>query len=200
MNAIIKKLLWKEFQELKWETLAATAIVLTLPVCLAFRDANLALMTIVPNIWLYPILAGVFFGARAAAGERTGRTASFVAALPVAHKLLGMVRLAAVFLALMVPLSVLGVLAIFLNSLVDESSRMQSPWLSGIFLLDLLATFFCVATAARAGRGQATEMRAGLAGFAAVLATLMVCGFLLLVVLAFLQEQYEQPPLSAGSA
>ncbi|HEY2412415.1 MAG TPA: hypothetical protein VGI40_09245 [Pirellulaceae bacterium] len=200
MNAIVKKLLWKEFQELKWETAASAAIVLTLPVCLAFRDANLALMTIMPNIWLYPILAGVFFGARAAAGERTGRTASFVAALPVSHRLLGMVRLAATFLASMLPLAMLWVLAMFLNSLVDENSRMQSPWLSGIFLLALLATISCISVAARAGLGQSTEIRAGLIGFAAVLGALMVGGLWLFVVLLMLQSHYDQPPPWAEAA
>ncbi len=191
MTAIVKKLLWKEVQELKWETLAAMVAVLVLPVSLAFRDVNAALLAVLPDLWLYVVLIAVFFGMRAAAGERTGRVGSFLAALPVSHRLLGAIRLVAMCLASMVPLVALLIVAIVLNAWADDWQRASLIMLATIFLLAQVGTVVGLAIAARAGLGQPTEIRAAFVGFAAILAV-GILGFIpMLAILEPVQGRFN---------
>ena len=189
MTAIVKQLLWKEFQELKWGTLAATVIILVLPVSLAFRDVNAALLGVLPDLWLYSILVAVFLGMRAAAGERTGRAASFLAALPVSHRLLGTIRLGSMCLASMAPLGALFIVALLLNARADENSRTSLLVLAAMFLLAQVGTILCLAIASRAGLGQPTEIRAAFAGFVAILVTSVLGLTPVLVIAELIQRQ-----------
>src|SRR5262245_43807019 len=131
MASIIKSLFWKEFRELKSGTVAAAAIVLAIPGCYVFRDLGMAYLGVHPALLIYPVLAGVFFGMRVAAGERTNRTALFAAALPVSHRALGAVRLAAALLAAAVPLSLLVGLGIVLAPMA-ESNVQNQVWAIGV--------------------------------------------------------------------
>src|SRR3954447_19719248 len=171
MLRIIRRLIWKEFQEQKWACLAVTAVALAIPLTYVFRDVSLALGGVQMDLAMYPIAAGLFFGTRAAAGERTNRSASFVAALPVSHRLLGMMRLSGAIIASMAPLFVLLAFACFLNPRTDEIVRITWIQLFAVFGMSALATMLCLAIAAAAGSGQASEIRAGLVGFAAILLT-----------------------------
>ena len=111
MFSILKNLGWKEFHELKSDAFAATAVTLSIPLCYVIRDVNAAYFGVYTAFSGYPLLAGVFFGMRAAAGERASRTASFIAALPIPYRLLGVARLTAALLAACVPVVALLLLA-----------------------------------------------------------------------------------------
>ncbi|HMC12146.1 MAG TPA: hypothetical protein VKH44_12685, partial [Pirellulaceae bacterium] len=173
MSSLIKNLCWKEFHELKWGTVAAAAIVLAIPLCDIFRDAGAAYFGVHTSLSIYPLLAGVFFGMRAAAGERTSRTASFVAALPVSHRLLGASRLAATLIAAVVPAVALLLLGVILSLLTDQNTlptpTNQNTWngvlpLAVVFGLSILGTVGCISIVAVAGLGQPTEVRAAVVG------------------------------------
>src|SRR5439155_8044634 len=101
--SILKNLAWKELHELKSDAFAATAVTLSIPLCYVFRDINAAYFGVYTAFWGYPLFAGIFFGMRAAAGERASRTASFIAALPVSYRLLGVARLTATLVAACFP-------------------------------------------------------------------------------------------------
>jgi ABC-type transport system involved in multi-copper enzyme maturation permease subunit len=179
MIAILKNLAWKEFHELKSAAFAATAITLSIPMCYIFRDINAAYLGVHTAFAGYPLLAGVFFGMRAAAGERASRTATFVAALPASYRLLGVARLMATLAAACVPVVALLFLGAILRSRVDQHMENTGAPLVTIFGWSILATAVCVTVSAVAGLGQPTEVRAGAIGFAGVLASAFVGWFLL---------------------
>src|SRR5262245_9124767 len=104
MKSIVKNLLWKEFRELKSVTIAAAAITLAIPLCYVFRNSGEGFFAVMSEFTIYPLIASVFFGMRAAAGERTSRVGQFIAVLPVSYRVLGSVRLGAISLAAIIPL------------------------------------------------------------------------------------------------
>ena len=71
MIFILKNLAWKELHEHSSAAVAATAVTLSIPMCYVFRDVNAAYFGVHTAFWGYPLFAGIFFGMRAAAGERT---------------------------------------------------------------------------------------------------------------------------------
>jgi hypothetical protein len=196
MNAIMKKLVWKEFQEQKWAVAGVAAVALAIPLSYVFRDVNLALMGLALSLTIYPIAAGVFFGTRAAAGERTYRSASFVAALPVSHRLLGMTRLLSALVAAFVPLLGLLVLAGVLAPFGDESARAGAWPFLVMFTMAVLATMWCLAISAAAGLGQTTEIRAGMVGLMGILISWIMGSSALIMVNGFLTNRYAVAPIS----
>ncbi len=180
MLSILRNLAWKEGHELVSAALAATAVTLSIPLCYVFRDVNAAYFGVHTAFVGYPLLAGVFFGMRAAAGERASRTASFIAALPVSYRFLGTARLTMSLLAAAIPVTALLALGAILKPRIDGLSESQAMPLFLIFGWSILATTLCVTVAAVAGLGQPTEVRAGAAGLAATL-LVMIIGWLLIV-------------------
>jgi ABC-type transport system involved in multi-copper enzyme maturation permease subunit len=168
MLSILKNLAWKEFHELISAALAATAVTLSIPMCYVFRDVNAAYFGVHTAFVGYPLLAGVFFGMRAAAGERTSRTASFIAALPISYRFLGTARLAMSLLAAALPVIALLVLGAILKPRIDDFAESRSIPLVMSFGWSILATTLCVTVAAVAGLGQPTEVRAGAIGLAGI--------------------------------
>lgn len=179
MISILKNLAWKEFHELRSAACAATAVTLSIPLCYVYRDMNAAYFGVHSAFAGYPLLAGVFFGMRAAAGERASRTATFIAALPTSYRLLGVARLTATLVAACVPVVALLLLGALLRSRVDQHMENTGEPLATIFGWSILATAVSVTVSAVAGLGQPTEVRAGAVGFAGVLAAAFVGWFLL---------------------
>jgi ABC-type transport system involved in multi-copper enzyme maturation permease subunit len=192
MSPIVRPLVWKEFQEQKWAAVSAAAVALAIPLSYVFRDTSLALGGVMSCLAMYPLAGGLFFGARAASGERTNRSAAFVAALPISHRVLGTMRLLGALVAAAVPLVLLLALACILNPLTDVSAHIDVKPMMLLFGMAALATAACVTIVSVAGTGQLTEIRAGLVGFAAVLATWIVGYTALLVVLESFSEQYSE--------
>src|SRR3954470_9668733 len=126
MISILKNLAWKELHEQSSATLAATAVTLSIPLCYVFRDVNAAYFGVHTGFWGYPLFAGIFFGMRAAVGERASRTASFIAALPVSYRLLGAARLGASLVAAAVPVVVLLLLGTVLQPRVDDFTESRA--------------------------------------------------------------------------
>jgi hypothetical protein len=174
MTTIVKNLVWKEFHELKSSVIAATAILVSISVCYAFRDHSDRLTGANAGFWAYPLLAGVFFGMRAAAGERSNRSAVFIASLPVSHRVLGAVRLLATLCAAIVPLALLLALAAALAYVSDAHAMAEFAPLPSAFGWSVLGTAFCLSAAAIAGLGQSTEIRAGAMGLAGILVAAML--------------------------
>src|SRR5262245_40439918 len=188
MIAILRNLAWKEFHELKSAAFAATAITLSIPFCYIFRDVNAAYFGMHAAFWGYPLFAGVFFGMRAAAGERASRTASFIAALPVSYRVLGIARLVMSLFAAVLPVVALLVLGTILQSRVDQHASNTFMPLAAIFGSSILGTALCVATAAVAGLGQPSEVRAGAVGFAAVLLGIVLSWMFEMLVMSWLGQ------------
>src|SRR5262245_5968069 len=186
MIAILRNLAWKEFHELKSAAFAATAITLSIPLCYIFRDPNAAYFGVHTAFWGYPLFAGVFFGMRAAAGDRASRTAAFIAALPVSYRVLGIVRLVMSVFAAALPVVALLVLGTILQSRVDQYATNTFLPLATIFGWSILGTALCVTTAAVAGLGQPTEVRAGAVGFAAVLLGIVISWLVEVLVMSWL--------------
>jgi hypothetical protein len=182
MSAVINSLCRKEFHELKWAVAAAAAIALAIPLSYVGRGAGAVLAAVHMSLWTYPLFAGVIFGMRAAAGERAGRTASFVAALPASIHLLGAVSISAALVAACAPLVLLLLTGLAISPLVDASHEGAGVPLGEVFGLSVLATTCCIAVVALSGLGQPSEMRAGAVGFAAIIVTWFV-GFLALAFL-----------------
>jgi hypothetical protein len=112
MRSIHLALAWKELHEQAWAVLAAAAIALLFPLAMILYDARLGWESILGVLLLYPFVGGVFFGMRAAAGERAHRTAAFIAALPTEAHVLARVRLVAAIVAALIPILLLTLLGL----------------------------------------------------------------------------------------
>jgi hypothetical protein len=188
MISILKNLAWKELHEQSSAAIAATAVTLSIPLCYVFRDVNAAYFGVHTAFVGYPIFAGIFFGMRAAAGERASRTASFIAALPVSYRMLGTARLGASLVAAAVPVVVLLLLGTVLQPRVDDFTESRAMALAAIFGWSVFGTSCCVTIASVAGLGQATEVRAGAMGLAGVLIAVVLGWFVLTLVMTWLDQ------------
>src|SRR5262245_42506588 len=92
MRSIWLTLAWKELREQTWAVLAAITIALFYPIAIVSYVGN-GWESILGVLILYPFFGGVFFGMRAAAGERAHRTAALVSALPTPAHVLGQIKL-----------------------------------------------------------------------------------------------------------
>src|SRR5256885_1788769 len=95
-------LMWKELHEQKWAAISAAAIALFFPVSLLARDSADVWFAVIAAMVYYPLIGGIFFGMRAAAGERAHRTEVFASALPVAPVVLGAAKLAAAMIGALI--------------------------------------------------------------------------------------------------
>lgn len=177
MHAILA-LLWREYRELRWSVLTAIGILLTWPLLSLCRgEPRAAADHVMGLILVSPVLLGLFFGMRAAAGERADHTATFVSALPVHPATLGLMRLLATAAAVLLPVLCLAALSLALPSLpvLQMSSRHFTHW--GLFQLSAAAALHMALVVAACGAGAGTELRA------AARSLIVLCGVLCLAFL-----------------
>src|SRR6266576_3822247 len=110
MRTRFSALVWKYLHEQKWAAASAAAIALFFPVSLLTRDSADVWFAVIAALVYYPLIGGIFFGMRAAAGERAHRTAAFASALPATPLVLGAAKLAAAMVAALVPTLALALL------------------------------------------------------------------------------------------
>lgn len=178
MRAILA-LLWREYRELRWSVLTAIGILLAWPlVSLCRGEPRVAADHVMGLILVSPVLLGLFFGMRAAAGERAGHTATFVSALPVHPATLGLMRLLATAAAVLLPVLCLAALSLALPSLPAVElvvTHRFTHW--GFFQLSAAAALHMALVVAVCGAGARTELRAGARGLT------VLCGMLCLASL-----------------
>jgi ABC-type transport system involved in multi-copper enzyme maturation permease subunit len=174
MRTIAHSLAWKEFREHRWDALATLAVVLAMPLFYAVRDPEVIRFLVGVELAVYPFLAGIFFGMRIAASERTSRTAAFLCALPVRPPVLGLAKVAAASIAVLLPL----VLLVALNELIERWLETPSPegalgWVHYLtFSLATLAAMFVVALSGAAARSEARVATQGMLALVVLLITL----------------------------
>ena len=174
MRSILLTLAWKELREQKWAVAAAATIALFFPLALAlmaYGDGQVW-EAILATLICYPLFGGVFFGMRAAAGERAHRTAGFVAALPIAPPLAGFIKLAVTMIAAVSPivaLVLLGSAVLFRVNSEPVAWIGASPWMCLLGAASAAVTLHLLLFVAVFGAGQAGEMAAGIRGVLAVL-------------------------------
>lgn len=129
-------------------------------------------------ILVSPVLLGLFFGMRAAAGERAGHTATFVGALPIHPAMLGLVRLLATATAVLLPVLCLAALALALPRLpaMESYAHRFTHW--DFFRLSAAAALHMTLVVAVCGAGVRTELRAA-ARSLVVLSGMLCLAFLL---------------------
>jgi ABC-type transport system involved in multi-copper enzyme maturation permease subunit len=115
----------------------------------------------------YAVLAGVLFGMRAAAGERTRRTAAFLCGLPVRPCVLGMAKLLATIAAVLLPLALL-VAAHFAARRLFPRAGAPDGFEWPHYLILLLATSAVMQMVAVFGSGARSEVHAALRGILAL--------------------------------
>src|SRR5207237_7427325 len=127
MRTRFHALLWKELHEQKWAAASAAAIALFFPVSLLTRNSADVWFAVIAALVYYPLIGGIFFGMRAAAGERAHRTEVFASALPAAPLMLGAAKLAAAMIAALIPIAALALLgaAFYPHALLEN--RAFSP-------------------------------------------------------------------------
>src|SRR5262245_13165352 len=161
MLSVYRSLLWKEFHEHKWVAVAAASVALAVPLMYAPLDAMQGLERLVLALVWYPLVGGTFFGARAAAGERSRGTAPFVGAIPVSPQKIGLVRMVVILLVALLPLVVLALAGV----LIERSIQTQAFRTWPLALISVYCAFFTVAwllVVAVLGCGQPTEVRAAI--------------------------------------
>ncbi|MFM8292919.1 MAG: hypothetical protein ACKOC4_14645, partial [Planctomycetia bacterium] len=154
-------LLWREYRELRWSVLAATGILLAWPlVSLCCGELRAAADHVMGLLLVSPLPLGLFFGMRAAAGERAGHTATFVGALPIHPAMLGLVRLLATATAVLLPVLCLAALSLALPRLpaMESYAHRFTHW--GFFRLSAAAALHMTLVVAVCGAGVRTELRA----------------------------------------
>lgn len=165
MFATYQSLGWKELHEQKWAVLAAIAIALFIPVSVAAYDLSLGWDSIVSVLIVYPFVGGVFFGMRAAAGERAQRTAPFVSSLPIETRVLGSTKLIAAIIGALIPIVVL-LLLLWIFTPLAAANVVHPLWrIAGIGALVTIHVLLFVAVF---GVGQASEIQAAIRGVLAL--------------------------------
>ena len=167
MHSVVASLFWKEFHELKWSVLAAVFIALMLPFSCLVRVPDLAWGMLQTTFVVYPFIAGVLFGMRAAAGERSQRTAALLAALPVPAWKLGIVKLISTSIATLVPILLLVPLGVMMLPWADQEATFgwNVMWPS---IISAICTLHILLIVAAFGAGQPTEVRVAVLGMTAI--------------------------------
>lgn len=167
MPSILLNLCWKEYRELKWSTLSALAIALVIPLYTAARSPQDAYSWDLAVLFFYWPMAGLFFGMRAAAGERAARSAVFLHALPVRPELLAVVKLWATMIALVIPVVGLGLLGLWMRAW-DESHLNERYDLRIIVALTSLSAIYVALLTGVFGLGRRSELFAAGCGLGAL--------------------------------
>jgi ABC-type transport system involved in multi-copper enzyme maturation permease subunit len=167
MRTIAGSLIWKEFREQWGDVLATIVVTLAIPVVFLLRDLTSTLSSIEVTLGFYPFLAGVFFGMRAAAGERSRQTAAFLFALPVEPRRLGAAKCAATAIAVLLPMWLTIALGLGLARFVDQSG-MSAQYGWALFLIVSLGTLVITLAVAVFGAGARSEVLAAVRGLVAI--------------------------------
>jgi hypothetical protein len=172
MRTIAHSLAWKEFREHRWDTLATLAVVLAMPLFYAVRDPGMIRFLVGVELAVYPFLAGIFFGMRIAASERTSRTAAFLCALPVRPPVLGLAKVAAASIAVLLPLVLLAALNELVERWLGSSPEGALGWPHYVTCgLAALAAMFVVALVGASARSEARVATQGLLALVVLLIT-----------------------------
>src|SRR5437868_14568850 len=126
MQSIFLSLCWKEYRELQWSVLAMLAITLSIPLYALVRTPDTAYFWVLMLLAIYSIVGGICFGMWAAAGERAGRTAAFLAAMPIRPASLGSIKLVASIIAVLIPVLCLTILGITVKSIAQAQLGTQT--------------------------------------------------------------------------
>ncbi len=187
MRTIAGSLAWKELREL-WGDVATTVVAaLPVPLVVAVCEPSLLSAIIEVATVFYAVLAGVLFGMRAAAGERTRRTAAFLCGLPVRPWVLGMAKLMATLAAVLLPLALLIAVHFAARRLLPQSgSTAGFEWPE--YLTLLLATSAVMQMVAVFGSGAQSEVHAALRGILA-----LVVGWIAVSLGSYLVHRYLLP-------
>jgi ABC-type transport system involved in multi-copper enzyme maturation permease subunit len=178
MRTIVGSLAWKEFREHWGDLLAAAGVTLVIPAFYAVRDPGSVAATIEVMLMFYPILAGIFLGIRAAVGERARRTAPFLCSLPVRPWLLGLAKLVAASVTVLLPLLLTIALGLVVRRLADQQATLgASEWTT--YLTAALASLAVMLAVAVFGAGARSEVLAATRG---ILALVLLWGGLSLVL------------------
>jgi hypothetical protein len=173
MRTIAHSLAWKEFREHRWDTLATLAVMLAMPLFYAVRDPEMIRFLVGVELAVYPFLAGIFFGMRIAASERTSRTAAFLSALPVPPQVLGLAKVAAASMAVLLPLVLLAALSEVAERWLATSNLGEAlGWVHYLTCgLAALAAMFVVALS---GGAASSEVRVATRGLVALVVLLIM--------------------------
>jgi ABC-type transport system involved in multi-copper enzyme maturation permease subunit len=171
MRSIAHSLAWKEFREHRWDALATLAVMLAMPLFYAVRDPEMIRFLVGVELAVYPFLAGIFFGMRIAASERTSRTAAFLSALPVRPQILGLAKVAAASIAVILPLVVLVALNELAERWLGSSPEGDLCWVH--YLTFGLATLAALLIVAFFGAGARNEVRVATRGLLALVVILI---------------------------
>jgi ABC-type transport system involved in multi-copper enzyme maturation permease subunit len=164
MSSWLFALCWKEFHELKWSVLAMSAIALSLPLYTWAREPEAAYTWVIALLFIYSVIGGLFFGMRAAAGERISRASDFLAALPVRPATLGTVKLLGTVIAALIPFSCLVILGRIVWPLAEYDTSGQNG-LGNIGTLCAVTVVYLALATAVCGLGQRSEVMAAGRGF-----------------------------------
>jgi hypothetical protein len=168
--------IWREYRELRWSVLGAVGIVLVPPLAYLCRgQVSWASDAVVTALMAYPIFGGAFFGMRAAAGERGGHTAAFLNALPVRPVTLGLVRLLATVVAVLLPLAALAAVCV---TLLPHDAHQFRPTGSSMLPASMSWSLLVACLVATCGLGAPSELKAAGRG----LAVPVGCGLALVLV------------------
>jgi len=174
MRTIAYSLAWKEFREYRWDVLATMAVVLAIPLYYVVRDPEVVLFLIGVELAVYPFIAGTFFGMRAAAGERASGTAAFLWALPVRPQVLGLAKVAAASMAVLLPLVPLVAFSELVERWLGASSEYGAlAWIH--YLASAVATLAAMLVVASFGAAARSEVRVATRGLLA-LVVLFIAG------------------------
>lgn len=167
---LFRALLWKEWHEFRWKTLALTAILLVPSLTGWLYDFSGSVLTFEMTLVFY--LAGTLFVAMGvSAGERASGTLGFTQSLPVPLWQPALARLVAGAVACVLPI-VLTTALLFLGQFVRPVPQHERIWsgLSGVANLLLLGLIWLLANvglllwSSAASVRQPTLLRAGLVG------------------------------------
>jgi|694.fasta_scaffold123708_2 hypothetical protein len=163
MHAVLA-LSWREYRELRWSVLAAACILLVPPLAYLCRgQVPWASDAVSMALMAYPFFGGAFFGMRAAAGERGGHTAAFVNALPVRPVTLGIVRLLATLIAVLLPLAALVAVCV---ALLPHDAQHFRPTGQTMLPQSMAWSLLTTCLVAACGLGAPSELKAAGRGLA----------------------------------
>ena len=183
MYYVWQSLIWKEWHEHKWKLASLLAILLSVQLLSIWRDPSVPpFFPLGAVLWIYGIPAAVFLAMGTAAGERANGTLEFMRSLPIAPGKVLATKLLVGAGAILLPIIPLALVAMTWTIVRTQSSEPGVDFVAALFgtetLIEGFRYFFMFAAAVcmvflwatAAGAGQPTELRAGLAGVAVVVA------------------------------
>jgi len=185
MNAILKSLLWKEWQEQKWKLAALTGLLVAVLLLLftfvgahrGFSDLERLVNVVVPSTAVHVFLGSIFVAMTIAGGENSRRTMAFLQSLPVPLWQAAAAKLVVAMVTLLTPILVVFTLAWLIGLTMVESAEeshnftVQLRYTTLFFTLSAVSLLVWVAAG---GNNRPDEVSAGAIGFLTVAAAWLV--------------------------